>query len=185
MNKIPDSAELVFKGFLFDVYQWQQEMYDGTFATFERLRRADTVSILAITADKKIIITHEEQPGLNKFQGSPGGVVDANEVPLDAAKRELAEETGYVSNHWHQWSIHEPMGKIDWKMYLYIARNCELKLQQHLDSGEKIEIQLMDVDEFIDAIQQDTFRDKVMSWKIMKLLLSSGKKTLTQFLFQS
>ena len=48
---IPDEAEKVFNGVLFDVYQWQQEMYDGSYATFERLRRADTAAVICITDD--------------------------------------------------------------------------------------------------------------------------------------
>lgn len=38
-KKIPDHAELVFKGVLHDVYQWQQEAFDGSFLTFEAIRR--------------------------------------------------------------------------------------------------------------------------------------------------
>ncbi len=34
---IPDHATCVFRGMLFDVYQWQQEMFDGSIETFEML----------------------------------------------------------------------------------------------------------------------------------------------------
>ena len=45
---IPDHATCVFHGALFDVYQWQQEMFDGTYETFEMLRRPDTIAVIAI-----------------------------------------------------------------------------------------------------------------------------------------
>jgi len=32
--KIPKDAKLVFKGKIFDVYQWQQKVYDGTTVTY-------------------------------------------------------------------------------------------------------------------------------------------------------
>ncbi|MBI2075156.1 MAG: hypothetical protein HYT82_00635 [Candidatus Harrisonbacteria bacterium] len=47
---------------LFDIYQWKQKMFDGSFATFEKVkRREDTVTIVPITTNKKIISVHEEQ----------------------------------------------------------------------------------------------------------------------------
>lgn len=51
---IPSQAECKFKGEIFEVYQWPQELYDGSVATFEMLRRADTVKVVAV-------LTPEEQ----------------------------------------------------------------------------------------------------------------------------
>ena len=59
MNGIPKDAKLVFKGKLFDVYQWQQERFDGSFATYERLRRRPSVTIIPITTAGKVIICEE------------------------------------------------------------------------------------------------------------------------------
>lgn len=38
---IPENAKLVFKGKIFDTYQWEQEMYDGSRVTFEKIKRPD------------------------------------------------------------------------------------------------------------------------------------------------
>lgn len=38
---IPEQAGCVFHGEIFDVYQWQQEMFDGSYERFEMLRRPD------------------------------------------------------------------------------------------------------------------------------------------------
>lgn len=35
---IPDHAKCVFKGVIFDVYQWEQKLYNGTTTTFEKLK---------------------------------------------------------------------------------------------------------------------------------------------------
>ena len=70
--KRPDSAKLMFKGVIFEVYQWQQQMYDGSTETFEALKRPDTVSIIPVTKDKKFIILRQEQPGLVSRLGFPG-----------------------------------------------------------------------------------------------------------------
>lgn len=59
---IPDHAQLVFTGKTFDVYQWEQEMFDGSTKTFEKLRRNHSIDIVAVDQDKKIYILEEEQP---------------------------------------------------------------------------------------------------------------------------
>ena len=61
---IPDTATKDFSGVFFDIYQWQQELYDGSFKTFERAKRPDSASMVAVTPDKKIIVTEQEQPAL-------------------------------------------------------------------------------------------------------------------------
>lgn len=50
--KIPINARRVFKGIIFDVYQWEQKMFDGNFKTFEMLKRPNTVEIIAIRDNK-------------------------------------------------------------------------------------------------------------------------------------
>ena len=67
---MPENAKCVFKGEIFDVYQWEQEMYDGTKATFEKLKRPDTVVVFPVLPDGQIILTEQEQPGKKLFVGS-------------------------------------------------------------------------------------------------------------------
>jgi ADP-ribose pyrophosphatase len=83
---IPENAKKVFEGIIFDTYQWQQEMYDGTKKTFEKLKRPDTVIVFPVLPDGKIILTEQEQPGKEPFIGATGGMVDDGEEILEAAK---------------------------------------------------------------------------------------------------
>ena len=146
---IPKEAKLVFKGILFDVYQWQQEMFDGTFKTYERLRRKSSVTILPITEDGRIILGREEQPGREPFVSIPGGQVEVGEKPEDAARREFLEETGYEARDLVLWKTVQPYGnKVDWDVYGFIARGCKKVAEQNLDSGEKIQLELVSFDEF-------------------------------------
>lgn len=85
-QSIPDYADMVFAGKLFSVYQWPQKLYNGKIETFEALKRADSVNILPITVDNKIILAEQQQPGMNPFIGAIGGRVDRGEDPLSAAK---------------------------------------------------------------------------------------------------
>ena len=96
-QKLPENAKCVYKGKLFDIYNWEQEMFDGSFETFEAVKRCDSVQVIAVTPNKKLIITKEAQPYVGNFLSIPGGRVDKGEGHEEAAKRELIEETGIKS----------------------------------------------------------------------------------------
>ncbi|MFI5240529.1 MAG: hypothetical protein ACHQUB_02375, partial [Candidatus Saccharimonadia bacterium] len=61
MDNIPENADKVFSGILFDVYQWPQTLYDGKEVTFEAVSRRPTVQVIAVKGDE-IVLLHEEQP---------------------------------------------------------------------------------------------------------------------------
>jgi hypothetical protein len=62
MAKIPEHAHKVFEGVIFDVYQWEQEMFDGSKATFEMVKRPYTVEVIPVMIDGTIAIAYEQQP---------------------------------------------------------------------------------------------------------------------------
>ncbi len=72
---LPDNAKKVFTGHIFDVYQWPQEMFDGSTKTFELLKRPDTVQIIAID-NGELVLVNDEQPGRTPRIHFPGGRVD-------------------------------------------------------------------------------------------------------------
>lgn len=158
---IPKEAELVFRGKIYDVYQWPQEMYDGSTEIFEMLRRADTVKIIGIVSPEeqkrlrnvedlsanensdKVVITKQIQPLRDWFYDYPGGRVDeADADELEAAKREMREETGLEFRDWKLVAVGQPLTKIDWLIYTFVATGLVGQKEQLLDAGEKIKVEL-------------------------------------------
>lgn len=155
--KIPKEAKCVFKGVIFDVYQWPETMFDGSIATFEMLKRADTVDVIAVK-DNLIWYAVQEQPRKSSYESTFGGRVEENETPETGAARELQEEAGLVSNDWELLFSADPLSKLQWSQYLYVARNCGLNGPQQLDAGEKISLKSCTFDEFIEKIIQQKIR---------------------------
>lgn len=153
MGHLPEQAKKVFSGVVFDVYQWQQDMYDGTRATFEMLKRADTGEVLAVK-DDKIMIQVQEQPMKPQFFCLPGGRIEEGEDPQTGAARELLEETGHVASEWKLFHAVEPHSKYDWTIYVFVARGCEYKQPQQLDGGEKIQVRWVTFDELLDLVDK-------------------------------
>lgn len=144
---IPDQANCVFRGKIFDVYQWQQQMFDDSKSVFEMLKRPDTVTVIGIV-DKKILVIEDEQPHNGMRQSFPGGRVDVDDdSTLTAAKREMKEETGYEFNNWRLVQVMQPHTKLEWFIYFYVAWDGSKTAKSHLDSGEKINIKLCSFDE--------------------------------------
>jgi len=149
---IPENAKRVFKGVIFDVYQWEQEMYDGTKSTFEKLKRKDTVTVFPVLSDGKIILTEQEQPGSEPFIGATGGRVEEGEEILVAAKRELLEETGYEAQEFILWDSRQITKKIDYAVFTFIAKGLKKVADINLDGGEKIKLLPTSLDGLIDIV---------------------------------
>jgi ADP-ribose pyrophosphatase len=134
---IPDRAQQVFEGVIFDVYQWDQTLYDGSTAKFEMLRRPDTVEAICITGDN-IIVLDDTQPHYGSKLTFPGGRVDPEDATIeDAARREIKEETGYEFNQFKLVRIIQPHFKIEWFVYLLVAWDVKGRGASQLDAGEK------------------------------------------------
>ncbi|MES2623236.1 MAG: NUDIX hydrolase [Patescibacteria group bacterium] len=155
---IPDHAAKVFTGKIFDVYQWEQEMYDGTKQTFEKLKRPDTVVVFPVLEDGTILLTEQEQPGRIPFIDAPSGRAYEGEDPLETAKRELLEETGYEAKEYVLWRAKNPVTKIDWVCYTFIAKGCVKVADQKLDAGEKVVLKPVTFDELLEISQDEKFR---------------------------
>ena len=181
---IPDSAKCVFKGVIFDVYQWEQKLYDGATTTFEKLKRPDTVVIFPILPDGRILLTEQEQPGKEPYIGACGGRVDEGEDVLTAAKRELLEESGYEADEFILWDAQQPTSKIEWVVYTFIAKGLRKVADVHLDGGEKIQLTPVTFDEFIEVGSSRRFSEKEIGGKVLEAKYDAVKRKDLEALFK-
>jgi 8-oxo-dGTP pyrophosphatase MutT (NUDIX family) len=73
----------------------------GAVKSFSVIHCCDWVNVVAITPAGEMIFVKQYRHGTNTVTTElPGGMVDADEDGLKAAKRELREETGYTSEAW-------------------------------------------------------------------------------------
>ena len=141
---IPREADCVFRGEIYEVYQWPQKMPDGSVKTFEMLRRPDTVMVIALDEAGDVLVIDEEQPGgiVRKNHLPVGRVDSSDESVLAAAQRELREETGctFPDSDWVLLDVVQMEKKIEWFTYLFLATGALHRAAQHLDAGENITV---------------------------------------------
>jgi ADP-ribose pyrophosphatase len=134
------SGEQVFAGKLLDVRRDVVRLPDGSETVREYIRHPGAVLIVPLLEDGRVLLERQYRyPSRLEFIELPAGKLDPGEGPLETAKRELLEETGYVASEWRHFGvIHTAIGYTDERIELFIARGLE-KREARPDHGEFLE----------------------------------------------
>ena len=83
----------------------------------------------------------------------PAGGFESGEDGFAVAKRELLEETGYVSDDWQYIGpTIESSAKLTNTMHLYFANHCRKVSGQHLDATEMLEVMVVPLSKAVDMV---------------------------------
>ncbi len=144
------SSEIALKANIFRYLKVKsQSPNTQAIGDFDVVQCFNWVNVLALTKDKKVVFVKQYRHGLEEVTLEiPGGAVHPGEDFLLAAKRELAEETGYTSTNWKK------MGRVSANPAFmnnycetYLAIDAELTTTQTLDDFEEISVELFSYDE--------------------------------------
>ena len=116
------------------------------------LEYRDWVTVIALTKQQEMVLVRQYRHGAQKvILELPGGAMDAeDQSPMQAARRELLEETGYASDTFIQIGCVSPNPANQTNLiYSFLALDAEKVGGQHLDSTEDIEVVLKPLDEVI------------------------------------
>lgn len=156
-KRFSEQAKKVFEGIRFDVYQWEQELFDGEKATFEIVKRLDSVVIFGVD-NNEIIVVKEKQPHWDKeHMVVVAGGMNKGEEPEAAARREFEEETGLVMKDFELVSVTQETPGVEWFIYVYIARNIVATKEKQLDGGEQNEIVRISFEEMVRMFRNREF----------------------------
>lgn len=118
----------------------------------------------------KEVTTEFPAGGIERSDGreyGAGGDQTASEDALEAAKRELLEETGYKSDEWeYLLAVPSNATMADNYAYIFSAKNCRKAGSQHLDETEFLNVGKYSADEIERMIRQGEFAQAVhiMAW---------------------
>lgn len=105
------------------------------------LKCPNWVNIIGINPNGEILLERQYRFGTDRIELEiPGGMIDEGEDPLLAAKRELEEETGYISDEWHYLGVVNANPAIMTNQcFSFLALNLQAKGKIHFDEDEEIE----------------------------------------------
>jgi 8-oxo-dGTP pyrophosphatase MutT (NUDIX family) len=109
---------------------------------FHVMKSPDWVGVLAFTKDRHVLVVDQYRHGIEAVSRElPAGVIDPGESPLEAAKRELSEETGATAEQ------REPLISFSTEptrhtttAHFFVARGARTTSAQNLDAGEHLSV---------------------------------------------
>lgn len=119
------------------------------------LEAPDWVTVVAVTADNRIVMVEQFRFGVGVLTTEPvAGTVDPGEDSLEAAKRELLEETGFGEGRWrYLGSVQANPAIHDNLCHHWLAEQVVAMQEPAPDAGEAIRVHLMTLEEIKEAIE--------------------------------
>lgn len=105
----------------------------------------DWCNVLAVTPEREIVFIWQYRFGTDRLELEiPGGVLEANEPPLEAARRELREETGYEAEHIEAFGSVSPNPALQGNTcHFFLATGARKTAETQFDEHEDIEVALV------------------------------------------
>ncbi len=171
------NRKIIYNGRILRVELDQVECDNGVFAYREIVRHSGGAGILCISTDQKVLLIQQYRYAYNEeLYEIPAGKLEPNENPLEAAKREFEEETGYCADEIYPLTtIYPTCGYSDEKIYLYYVSTYHPS-KPHLDIDENIEAYWIDFKEVLSMIRLGQIKDAKTICAIQTYLLLKEEK---------
>jgi nudix-type nucleoside diphosphatase (YffH/AdpP family) len=142
--------------------------------TREVVDHADSVAVVVLDERRRVLLVRQYRHPVGGFlQELPAGLLDPGEDSLDAAKRELEEETGLTARHWERLvDLHPSPGMTGEKVRLYLARGLDAASGgQHTDPDEQVELHWVPFEEALERVRSGEITNGLA---VAGLLAASG-----------
>lgn len=149
-----------WKGRLLDVRVLDVELPNGRRTTREVIRHPGAAAVVALTETGKIVLVRQYRTAIDRVTVEiPAGKLDPGEDPIDCARRELLEETGFKANRINYLTtMASTPGFSDEFIHIYMATGLSFA-GANPDEDEFVNVDLVPLSELIDAVLDGKIED--------------------------
>lgn len=153
-------SKLIFKGKILTLKYDTVVLPNGAESTREIIEHPGAVAVVPIANDGRIVLVRQYRYPIGQVMLEiPAGKLDQGEQPDACARRELAEETGYIAEELTKMtSIYTTPGFTDEIIHIYVAKNLTMT-EQHPDEDEFINVELFTKSQLKEMIANGTICD--------------------------
>ncbi|MCM3730574.1 NUDIX hydrolase [Fictibacillus nanhaiensis] len=173
------SKKQIYSGKIIDLFVEEVELPNKKTGKREIVKHPGAVAVLAVTEEGKILMVEQYRKPLEKtIIEIPAGKLESGENPLECAKRELLEETGYSCKKLEPiGSFYTSPGFADELIHLFFTDSLVKQGGQMTDEDEFLNVMEVSVDEARQMVSDERIHDAKTAYSVlyMELARAAGK----------
>lgn len=149
----PISSEEIFNGKIVHLFRDTVRLPNGKPATREVIRHVGAAAVVPLTDEGNVILVRQYRyPFAQVMLEIPAGKLDTGENPIDCARRELIEETGYDAKELvYLGAFYPSVAMLNEVIHLFLAKNMTLR-ETNLDEDEFLHVEQRLLSELVEDI---------------------------------
>lgn len=170
-------TQRIYEGAIINLRRDKVTVENGT--SYREIIEHNGGAVLAAVTDegKMVMVRQYRKPAERVMLEVPAGKIDAGETPLETARRELKEETGYTpSKVEYMTEFYPSVGYSEEVLYLYLCTGLTAG-ETCPDENEALDILEMDIDELYQMVMRAEIRDAktIVAIMMVRSLAEEGK----------
>jgi ADP-ribose pyrophosphatase len=160
LREVELASELVYEGVFLKLRRDRARMPDGAERVREYVVHPGASAMVPVFPDGSVLVERQFRYPLREvFVEIPAGKLDPGETPLQTARRELVEETGYTAAQWaHLTRIHPAIGFANEVIDIFLCRELA-QVGRELDHGEFVDIDIVTLGWLMDELRAGRLTD--------------------------
>jgi len=177
MSAKVNSKDTLYEGRVFKLLRENVTLDNGVTVDLDIIRHPGASAMIPMSGNDNVILIKQYRHAIGDFIWEiPAGTLDPNETPLECAKRELIEETGFSANTWQKLGEITPVpGYSNELIHIFLANDL-VPAEQDLDKDEVLDVHEVPLGKAVEMIHEGAIRDsKTISGLFMAINRLKGK----------
>ncbi len=160
MSAKVNKSVTIHQGRIFKIVKENITLANGVSSDMDIIRHPGASAIIPLSDKNTIILIKQYRHAIGNYIWEiPAGTLDHDEPPIECAKRELIEETGYSANQWQKLGeIISVPGYSDERIHIFLANDL-VPARQNLDKDEMLDVHEIKFDDAMEMIHRGEIQD--------------------------